>query len=116
MEEFLELDFGDGGVNVAVCVEVFRVEAADCPCGLSGGVVYVALCFHRLPAVGAEPVVFHWLFFLSESECDAAWHRAAVKKPRVKPVKRQMMAISMRSPVSLDGFCDEADRDDQQNP
>lgn len=110
------MDFGDGGVNVAVCVEVFRVEAADCPCDSAGGVVHVALCFHRLPAVGAEPVVFHWLFFLSESECDAAWHRAALKKPRVKPVKRQMMAISMRSPVSLDGFCDEADRDDQQNP
>lgn len=68
------------------------------------------------PQLGQNQLFFHWLFFLSESECDAAWHRAAVKKPRVKPVKRQMMAISMRSPVSLDGFCDEADRDDQQNP
>jgi uncharacterized protein YbaA (DUF1428 family) len=69
----------------------------------------VASCLHRLPAVGAEPVVFQWLSFLSESECDAAWHRAAVKKPRMKPVNRQMMAIGMVFPVSSDGFCDEAD-------
>lgn len=63
VEEFLELDFGDGGVHVSARVEVFRVEAADCPCDAAGGIVHVALCFHRLPAVGAEPVVFHlvWL-------------------------------------------------------
>lgn len=53
-----ELDFGDGGVHVAARVEVFRVEAADCPCDTAGGIVHVALRFHRLPAVGAEPVVF----------------------------------------------------------
>lgn len=58
VEEFFELDFGDGGVHVSARVEVFRVEAADCPCDASGGIVHVALCFHRLPAVGAEPVVF----------------------------------------------------------
>ena len=63
MEEFFELDFGDGGVHVAARVEVFRVEAADCPCDTAGGIVHVALRFHRLPAVGAEPVVFHWLPF-----------------------------------------------------
>lgn len=59
------MDFGDGGVNVSACVEVFRVEAADCPCGLSGGVVYVALCFHRLSAVGAEPCLLHEFFSLT---------------------------------------------------
>ena len=109
VEEFFELDFGDGGVHVSARVEVFRVEAADCPCDASGGIVHVTSCLHRLPAVGAEPVVFQWLSFLSESECDAAWHRAAVKKPRMKPVNRQMMAIGMVFPVSSDGFCDEAD-------
>lgn len=86
VEEFFELDFGDGGVHVSARVEVFLVEAADCPCDASGGIVHVVSCLHRPPAVGAEPVVFHWLSFLSESECDAAWHSAAVKKPRKKPL------------------------------
>ena len=57
VEEFFGLDFGDGGVHVSARVEVFRVEAADCPCDASGGIVHVASCLHRLPAVGAEPVV-----------------------------------------------------------
>lgn len=64
MEEFFELDFGDGGVHVAARVEVFRVEAA-----IVHVIRPVGLSTWRCASIGCPQLGQNQLFFIGCPFC-----------------------------------------------